>query len=58
MEHDGARDLVQRYVIYTEPPHKVRDIADVFLVESGRKKGFKQPFAIVDLTDMAQLLEG
>ena len=58
MKHDLVRDLVQRYVIYTEPPHKVVDIADMFLVGFQCKKGFKQPFAVVDLTNMAQLLEG
>ncbi len=50
MKHDLARDLVQRYVIYTEPPHKVVDIADMFLVGFWCKKGFKQPFTIMDLT--------
>ncbi len=57
MKHDLARDLVQRYVIYTELPHKVIDIADMYLVGFWCKKGFKQPLAVVDLTDMAQLLE-
>ncbi len=56
--HDGVRDLVRRYVIYTEPPHKFGDIADVFLVGFWCKKGFKLPFFDVHLTDVAQLFVG
>jgi hypothetical protein len=56
--HDGACDLVQRYVIYTELPCEVGNIAYVFLVGFWCKKGFKLPFSIMHLTDVAQLLEG
>ena len=52
------RDLIQRNIINTKPPHEVVDVADVFLMRFWGQECLEEPFAVVDLTDVAKLCKG
>ena len=48
---------IERNIIDAEAPHKIVDVADMLLVWLRRKKGFEQPFTVMDLTDVTHFLE-
>ena len=54
---NDASHRVQRLVVHTEAPDKFVDVADMFLMRFGGQNALKQPAPIVNLTDVAHLLE-
>ena len=54
---DNASHRVQRLVVYTEAPDKFVDVADMFLMRFGGQNALKKPAPVVNLRDVAHLLE-
>ena len=54
---NDACDLIQGDIVDAEAPNEVLDVRDAFLMGLWRKESFELPFAIVDLPDVAELLE-
>ena len=47
--------MIQWDIINTKSPYKVVYVADVFLMRLWCKECFEEPFAVVNLTDVAGL---
>ncbi len=45
------------WIINAEAPHKIVNLADMFLVRLGHEEGFEQPLAVVDLVNVAELFQ-
>jgi hypothetical protein len=55
---DWKSDLIKRYIVDAKPPNEVLDITHVFLMWLRGKYCLDQPTAIMNLPDVAYLLEG
>jgi hypothetical protein len=55
---NNASDWVQWNIVDAEPPYKLIYMADMFLMRFWSKDSLKEPSPIVNLRDMAKLLEG
>ncbi len=54
---DNSRHHIEWDIIDTKTPHKVVNVADVFLVGLRGEQRLKQPLAIMELSNMAHLAE-
>ncbi len=51
-------DLIKWNIIHTKPPDKILNIVNVLLVGFWGKECLEQPLAVVNLTNLTNLLEG